>query len=191
MNNSTKLPCQLVVVSKLFTTLAGILLLVLILLTVADVVGRTLIGKSILGTVDISTMLLVGIAFLGLAAAEVEGQHVVVDLIEQRLPRANRIALAVIRIFLLVGLGVILVWGLSEVLVSAIDRGETTNTILRLPTWPAKLILLVSFLLFFIVAVWRTWLDINQLRRKQNLATTTQRALEEANISDNNTTGVK
>ena len=30
-----------------------------------------------------------------------------------------------------------------------------TNDILRLPTWPAKIVLLISFAAFFVVAIWR------------------------------------
>ena len=53
---------------------------------------------------------------------------------------------------------------LGEVLASAVERGETTNDILRLPTWPAKLVLLVSFAAFFVVAVWKELLTFAAIR---------------------------
>ncbi|MFD6098367.1 TRAP transporter small permease [Nocardiopsis flavescens] len=141
--------------STVFSLAAGLLLLVLMLLTVADVVSRNVQGRSILGTVDISTLLLVAVAFLGLSSAELDGRHVAVSLIEERLGHRTRTVLSAVRAVLLVVVGALMVWGLGEVLFSAVDRSETTNDILRLPTWPAKLVLFLSFLLFFVAAVGR------------------------------------
>lgn len=142
-----------------FNLTAGLLLVVLVVLTVADVVSRNLRDQSILGTIDISTLLLVTIAFLGLASAEIEGKHVSVGLIEVRFRLRARALLSIVRAAILVVIGLLIVWGLADVLLSAMDRGETTNDILRLPTWPAKLVLVVSFLMFFAVAVWKEVLE--------------------------------
>lgn len=150
-----RLPRSAGTVSTVFSLTAGLLLLVLMLLTVADVVSRNVQGRSILGTVDISTLLLVAVAFLGLASAEVDGRHVCVGLVEMRLGPRTRTVLSGLRAVLLLVVGGLMVWGLGEVLMSAVDRGETTNDILRLATWPAKLVLFLSFLLFFAVALWR------------------------------------
>lgn len=143
---------------------AGLLLLALMFLTVADVVGRSVFGQSVLGTVDISTLLLVTIAFLGLASAEIDGKHVSVTLVEARFGHRNRMVLSGIRAVLLLVLGSLIVWGMGEVLLSAYDRGETTNDILRLATWPAKLVLFLSFLLFFVMAVWKEVLEFRTFR---------------------------
>jgi len=166
---STQLPRPLVALSSVLSQVAGVLLLALVVLTVADVLGRSLRDQSILGTVDISTMLLVAVAFLGLASAEIEGRHVMVDLVEMHLRPAVRVALGILRCVLLAALGLLLLWGLQEVFLSAVERGETTNDILRLPTWPAKLVLLLSFALFFVVAVWKTVLDIRAMRAGEEL----------------------
>lgn len=143
---------------------AGLLLLALMFLTVADVVGRSVFGQSVLGTVDISTLLLVTIAFLGLASAEIDGKHVSVTLVEARFGHRSRMVLSGIRAVLLLVLGSLIVWGMGEVLLSAYDRGETTNDILRLATWPAKLVLFLSFLLFFVMAVWKEVLEFRTFR---------------------------
>jgi TRAP-type C4-dicarboxylate transport system permease small subunit len=158
---------------------AGLFLLVLVLLTVADVVSRNLQDQSILGTVDISTILLVGVAFLGLASAEIDGRHVSVGLIEVRLSLRTRMVLSAVRGVLLVVLGILLTWGLAEVLFSSIDRGETTNDILRLPTWPAKLVLLVSFVLFFAGAIWKELTEFRAFRSGQVLETSEVEAVLE------------
>lgn len=138
-----------------FNLLAGLFLLFLVCLTVADVVSRNVQGRSILGTIDISTMLMVAIAFLGLGAAEINGKHVAVSLLEERLPSVFRALFSVLRFLLLLSLGALLLWGLTDVFQSALDRGETTNDVLRLPTAPWKLILLISFAVFFLLALWQ------------------------------------
>ncbi|WP_077138348.1 TRAP transporter small permease [Flaviflexus massiliensis] len=150
------IPKPLQIISQALVVISGILLLFLIFLTVGDVLGRTTANKSIVGAVDISTLALVAIAFLGLAAAEIDGRHVSVDLVEMNLPAKLRIALAALRTVLLALLGLVLSWGLWDSMVSAFDRMETTNGILRLATWPAKGALVASFVLFFIVAIWKS-----------------------------------
>ena len=153
-------PRPLTAVSTAFGLASGLLMLALMLLTVADVVSRNVADRSILGTVDISTLLLVMVAFLGLSAAEIDGRHVSVSLVEDRLGGRTRLVLSALRSVLMLLIGVLMVWGLAEVLFSAIDRSETTNDILRLATWPAKLVLFVSFLLFFVSAVWRQAVEL-------------------------------
>lgn len=150
------IPKPLQIISQALVVISGILLLFLIFLTVGDVLGRTTANKSIVGAVDISTLALVAIAFLGLAAAEIDGRHVSVDLVEMNLPAKLRIALAALRTVLLALLGLVLSWGLWDSMVSAFDRMETTNGILRLATWPVKGALVASFVLFFIVAIWKS-----------------------------------
>lgn len=164
MTEDVALPRAVTVIARGMSIVAGLLLLGVILLTVADVVSRNARDRSIVGTVDIATMLLVAIAFLGLASAEADGRHVVVELFESRFGPRTRLVLSVIRTVFLIALALLLTWGLSEVLLSAIERGETTNDILRLPTWPAKLVLLASFAMFFVVAVWKELLTFIALR---------------------------
>lgn len=167
MTEDITLPRPVLLTVRALSVIAGILLLALILLTIADVLSRNARDRSIVGTVDIATMLLVAVAFLGLASAEADGRHVAVELFESRLGVRTRAVFSVLRTLLLIGVGVLLTWGLTEVLLSAASRGETTNDILRLPTWPAKLVLLASFAVFFVVAVWKELLTFAALRAEQ------------------------
>jgi len=161
-------PTPLRTLSQLLVIIAGVLLVFLIFLTVGDVVGRNLQDRSILGAVDISTLALVSVAFLGLAAAELDGRHVSVDLVEANLPRRIRTGLALIRTVLLAVIGAVLGWGMYGTVTSAFERSETTNGILRLATWPVKSVLFASFVLFFVVAIWNSmneFLDMREGKR--------------------------
>src|SRR5688572_12947933 len=77
MTADVALPRAVTVIARGMSIVAGLLLLGVILLTVADVVSRNARDRSIVGTVDIATMLLVAIDCLGLASAEADGRHVV------------------------------------------------------------------------------------------------------------------
>lgn len=153
-------PRPLHAAAQALVIIAGLLLIGIMFLTVADVVGRASADTSILGTVEISQLALVGIAYLGLAAAELDDRHVSVDLVEKNVSHSVRRAFAWIRTALFAVVGVILTWGLWMSLTSAMERGEVTNGILRLSTWPIKVMLLVSFVLFLVVAIWRS---VNEL----------------------------
>lgn len=166
MNLETTLPTPVTRTARALSVTAGVLLLAIMALTVADVISRNLRDRSIVGTVDITTMLLVAVAYLGLASGELERRHVSVELFETRFSPRVRVALSVVRAALLGALGLLITWGLTGVLLSAIDRGETTNDVLRLPTWPAKLVLLVSFACFFVVAIWEEIVTYRQLQAR-------------------------
>lgn len=162
--NLRELPKPINKLISILSIVAGIFLIIVASLTVADVAMRNIIGKSILGTVDISSLLLVCIAFLGLSAAEREGQHVSVNLLEMHLSQRARCIFSVARTVLFITLGIVIVWGLFNDLTSSISREETTNGILRLPTWPTKIILLLSFFCYFLVATWKSINDFLDIR---------------------------
>lgn len=157
-------PAPLRIISQALVFIAGAVLIFLIFLTVGDVLGRNVRGQSILGAVDISTLALVAVAFLGLAAAELDGRHVSVDLLEMYLPKKVRTALALVRTLLLALIGAVLTWGMWGTVTSAFDRSETTNGILRLATWPVKSVLLAAFILFFVVAIWNAFIEYLDMR---------------------------
>lgn len=154
--------------SSSLSVISGVLLLFVGGLTVADVLNRNFRGQSILGVLEISSLTLVAIAFLGLTAAEIDGKHVTVSLLEERLGKTARMVLSVLRIAMLIILGIALLIGMVTVLESALARGETTNDILRLPTWPAKLVVLLSFLFFFATASWKELKIFRALRARQD-----------------------
>jgi TRAP-type C4-dicarboxylate transport system permease small subunit len=160
-----ELPSPVRLVASVFSLIAGVFLLALVILTVTDVLSRNVRNQSILGTIDISTMLLVAIAFLGLGAAELNGKHVAVGLVEERLPIGARVLSSLLRLVLLAGLAVLLIWGLADSWLNAVDRGDRTNDILRLPTAPWRLILLLSFTVFFVLAIWKEVMVFLQLRK--------------------------
>lgn len=68
--------------------LGGLLLTAMMGLTVADVIGRYLFNAPIKGAAEMTEVLLCATIFLGLGAVSLSDDHVVVDLVTDRLPDA-------------------------------------------------------------------------------------------------------
>lgn len=66
-------------------------LLTMMFLTAADVLSRKLVGRSILGTVELTEFLMLIVVFFAMGLTEISGSNVRVDLIMERLsPRLGR-----------------------------------------------------------------------------------------------------
>ena len=63
---------------------AGLALMGLLALTVADITGRSAFNNPVPGTVEITTLVLVVVVYLGLAHSEDLGDHITVDLLYVR-----------------------------------------------------------------------------------------------------------
>ena len=71
---------------------AGVALLAILFLTVADITLRYLFNAPVAGTVEVTSAVLVVIVFLGLAYSEDLGDHITVDLLYERVgPRTKTV----------------------------------------------------------------------------------------------------
>jgi TRAP-type C4-dicarboxylate transport system permease small subunit len=66
--------------------LAAEALLVVMLLTFADVVGRKLLGHSVPGAIEVTELLMVGVIFAALPLVSLRRAHVVFDSLDSALP---------------------------------------------------------------------------------------------------------
>jgi TRAP-type C4-dicarboxylate transport system permease small subunit len=86
---------------RLLTTLCGTLaaaaLFAIMLLTAVDVVGRKFFAASLPGALELTELLMVAVIFAGLPLVSLQGEHVVFDTLDSRLPpRLLRVQRAVI-----------------------------------------------------------------------------------------------
>lgn len=115
------------------------LVLVLTLLTAAEVLSRYLFNRPIPGTWELSQLMLVGIVFLGLAHAQAGGRHVRVELLVRRLGPGIRWWLE--RLALVLGLGIfaVILWAGARDTWRAWEIGDYTLGSIAFPVWPSKL----------------------------------------------------
>lgn len=140
---------------------AGIVIVALTFITVADVISRKL-GTSVPGAVEISEVLLVFTVFLAFGAAQVTGDHVSTSVLTGRLgPKARRWLRLPAAVIGLVTVAIMIIVTFQTALHS-IEIGEYRFGIAQVPIWPARIIIVVGLIAFFVEYLRTT---IEQFRR--------------------------
>ena len=148
---------------------AALGLVCLMVLTVADVVRRALVGRSIDGAVELAPLILLGAVVLGLGHGEVTGAHVRTTLVTGRLPERPRAAVRAVGYAICV---VILIWVTKasfDRAVDAYDFNDTTAGFKSIPTWPVRALVPVGFALFALALALRLVDDLRALRGDRRL----------------------
>jgi TRAP-type C4-dicarboxylate transport system permease small subunit len=135
---------------------AGVCLVALALLTLADVIGRYLLNYSIIGAVEITEMLMVGVIFAGIVLATVAHEHVTVDLLTVRMTGPLQRAQKTISNLLATGISLLLAAATWSQAASALDFGDRT-TMLGLPLAPVIFFMCAMLLVNALVHAWQTW----------------------------------
>jgi len=107
----------------------------LALLTLTDVLGRYLLNFSVVGAVELTEMLMVGVIFCGVVLATQAREHVAVDLLPLPFGRRGKQVMHAFSHGLAAGISVLLgavTWSQAQ---SALDYADQT-TMLRLPLAP-------------------------------------------------------
>jgi len=115
-------------------TLASIFLFALMILTFVDVVGRNVFSRPILGTTEVTEILLAMVIFLLLPQLAFRRQHITIDLIDQISGRRGRYIQEVFAAVLGAGLFFIIAWRLWILAGSALRYGDITAN-LKLPVY--------------------------------------------------------
>ena len=134
--------------------LAAALLVAIMALTFVDVIGRNFFGRSVLGTVETVSLMMGALVFSGLAITELHRRHIVVETFQSVFPKPLRRVTVIVNSILAVGVSGLL---LEQLFVKSLDvfrEGEFTM-ILKLPYWPASVVMLLGFFLFFILLALR------------------------------------
>lgn len=131
---------------------AGAVLLLLMLLTVADVAMRFLLGAPIFGTIDISELGLVLVVFLGLAYCGRTGGHVSVDLLESVMsPRLSLLSGLLTRLLSVAVLGLLAARTMAKAW-DARTYGDVSN-LLGIAHWPFLYAIALGAALYALVLI--------------------------------------
>ncbi|WP_339948108.1 TRAP transporter small permease [uncultured Albimonas sp.] len=148
--------------NRVMLAAAGVALGLMMVNTVADILGKYLLNQPVPGTIAIvSWYWMVSVAFMPVAYVQARREHLMVELFTMRLsPRAKAgmdVAVAAAGA-LYMGLLTWLVW--EEALV-ATRRGEFQDiTVMDLPVWPSRWILPAAFGLMTAVLAIQCVLDL-------------------------------
>lgn len=134
-------------VSRFLSWISGALTLVLLLMLVAEVAARELIGRSLLGTIELSEVLLVFVVALGAAHAQRTGAHVSTDLVTSKFPPVPAALIRVVGMLVAAGFLLWTAWAALRRGWSSFQSGESRFGITDVPVWPARLILPIGLTL--------------------------------------------
>ncbi len=113
---------------------AGIIGLMM-LVTVIDVGGRRLFNTPLLGSMDLTILMMVIVVFFSIAHTELKKGHITIDLIVPRLRiKAQSIINSIMYLFFLI----IFAWMTWRIFLSALDlwRNHTVSATLEIPVFP-------------------------------------------------------
>ena len=126
---------------------AGALVL-MVLIVVANVVGRYLFRKPLLGAVEMVGLLTVVTVFCVLAFAESKGAHIVVDILVSRLHGRTKAILASIMSLLGAVFFIITAWQGWDLMLSNLSPFVRVTGVLSIPFAPFMLIMAFGCVLF-------------------------------------------
>lgn len=127
---------------------AGLGTVAMTLLGVADVAGRVLFNSPLLGQVEVTRILLVYVAFLGLAEAEFTGGHIRLGVLDAVLARRALRQRNIVVAALGAGVTGVLTGAAAVFFWDSWAAGETMMAPIALPSWLAKLGVVIGFGLF-------------------------------------------
>lgn len=123
---------------------SGFATLIVMLVIVADVAGRSLLSQPLHMGTEISELLLVVLVFLGLAAAQQKRQNYAIDIATRNLPGKLQLAIEHLGYVVCLAMIAVLAWLSTKQAISAFSRGEAGFGIVPFPIWPARFILAIG-----------------------------------------------
>ena len=163
---ASRIESGVISMNKLMAYVGGVALTAMMLLTVADVIGRYVFSKPIRGTYELVGFLLVGAGSLGLGYCQVKKAHIRVDFLLQRFPEKVRAIITVIANFLGFAAFSLLCWRCAlyaQYYISA--TGNHTDT-LGIPLFPFVVVLAVVTGMLALVLLFDFAHSLTEVRRK-------------------------
>ncbi|WP_293445651.1 TRAP transporter small permease [Planktotalea sp.] len=138
---------------------AALTLVAIMTMTFVDVIGRNFLGRSLIGTVETVSLMMGVLVFSGLAVTELNRSHIVVETFQGLFPRLLKRSSMIVNSLLAVGVAGLLLNQLFTKTVDVMAEQEFTM-ILKLPYWPAAILMLIGFAVFFVLLVLRLIRDV-------------------------------
>jgi len=117
---------------------SGVVLLGILALMSGEVIFRYFFNKPILGTVEISSYLLVIFCFMGIAFTQSQRGHINIELVTLRLPEGMQRMLRIITLILSLTTFMIITWQMADAFWKSWEMQEVRWGALPLPVWPVK-----------------------------------------------------
>jgi len=142
----------LIAACKAFAVGAGVLLILMAAMSLASIVGRTFLGKPILGDYELVQVLCAAAVSMALPYCQLARGHVIVDFFTTRAPKRVVRALDVAASLLLAAIAFVVAWRLAIGLADLKRTGDA-SMLIGFPTWVAYVPMTASFVLLGFAAL--------------------------------------
>lgn len=129
---------------------AGIFVLVMMLITMGDVVMRSLFNSPLEGAFEITEFMMAGVVFLGLAYMQREKGHLAIEVFTERMPPWGRTVVRIFGYLVALALFAAIAYETTGLAYEAWDIQDYTMGAARLPLWPVKSAIALGSILFCI-----------------------------------------
>lgn len=138
--------------------LAELFMVALALLTLVDVLGRYFLNISVIGSVELTEILMVGVIFTGILLATMAREHVSVDLVPVPFGVVGRRVVLILCNLLAAGISALLGAASWTQASDALEYGDRT-TMLNLPLAPVVFFMSIMLFANALVQLAQLWLD--------------------------------
>ena len=139
-------------ISLKFNIAAGVTLVVMMVLTTSDVIGRYIFNRPIMGATEYTEYLMLGLGFWGLAWCAINGKHIMVTLLTSRLPQKTQEIVNSFNYFVLMVLSLILGYQ-SYKEASSIHQLGTTSDVTKIPEFYFYYVIAIGFILLSLAII--------------------------------------
>jgi TRAP-type C4-dicarboxylate transport system permease small subunit len=150
-------------VSRFFAVCAGIMLILMSLMSLASIVGRSLFDKPVLGDYELVQMMSAIAVTMSLPFCQMIRGHIIVDFFTTGMPARVNKTLDIIASLVLAVAAFVFTWRITLGMFELRANGDG-SMLLNLPTWWGYAPMVPSFFLLGCAALYTAWVDITGAR---------------------------
>ena len=144
---------------RAFAVCAGLMLILMALMSLASIVGRSVLDMPILGDYElVQTMSAIAVA-MSLPFCQMIRGHIIVDFFTTGLPARVNKRLDILASLVLAVAGFVFSWRIGVGMIELRANGDA-SMLLNLPTWWGYAPMVPSFFLLGCAALYTAWVDI-------------------------------
>jgi len=148
---------------RFFAFCAGTILILMALMSLASIVGRSLLDKPVLGDYELVQMMTAVAVAMALPFCQMVNGHIIVDFFTHGTsPRVNKVLDAIACLVMAVA-AFVLTWRITVGMIELRGNGDA-SMLLNLPTWWGYAPMIPSFFLLGCAALYTAWVDIKGAR---------------------------
>ncbi len=148
---------------RFFAICAGILLILMALMSLTSIVGRTLFDKPIMGDYELVQMMSAVAVAMSLPFCQMIRGHIIVDFFTTAFPKPANKFLDIVASVMLAIVGFVFSWRILLGMFDLRENGDA-SMLLNIPTWWGYAPMVPSFLLLGCAALYTAWTDMTGAR---------------------------